>query len=800
MNIKIGNIIIGASILTVVGASSAEAQSTVSQGDTSSSRAAPTSENASSESTLQDIVVTAQKRSESVSKVGLSISAFSADTLSKQGVTNVAQLANAVPGLTYAQTDSTTPVYTIRGVGFYENSLAAYPAVSVYVDEVPLPFPALTSGASLDLERVEVLKGPQGILFGQNSTGGAINYIAAKPTKTFKAGFDLGYARFNDLTFNGYVSGPITDTLRARLAVSAEHGGPWQYSYMRSDRLGKTRTINARLLLDWDASDRLRFELNLNGWINWSDPQAPQYFEYDPTIPAAASANSARIQAAPFAPHNSRAADWSDDIDPHQNERMGQAALRAVYDLTDAISMTSITAYAAYRRRDALDTDGLAVNALDLQDADGDIKSFTQEIRFASTSSGPARWVLGGNFESSRVNEFDSFLYGDASTIDFFAPIVPAGVGWKGNDYFANQKMRNFAGFANLEYDVSPAFTLKVGGRYTNTWRSVESCQTDQGDGKWAAMTDFFNGYAARGIPLLPPGSCTTAAPNPTPGSDFGNPIPIDLFTGTLKEHNFSWRAGVDYHPAEGTLIYANLSRGYKAGSFPTTAAVTVEQLAAITQESILSFEVGVKQRLLGNRLSITAATFYYDYTDKQIRAGVLIPPFGVLDKLVNIPRSSVRGAEFEATFQPVTGLRLNGSVAFIDARIDKYTGIDDAGAPKNFDGTPIPFNSKWAVNGTADYEWRLGASYKAFVGATISYRSTSSGALGSANDTTLNPYTLLDLRGGVETVDGRWRLQVWGKNITGKYYWFNTVHAFDNNVRYAGRPATYGATISYRY
>src|SRR5690606_21149030 len=144
----------------------------------------------------------------------------------------------------------------------------------VYVDQVPLPFSLMTQGAPLDLERVEVLKGPQGTLFGTNNTGGAINYIAAKPTHELAAGGSATYERFNKATVKGYVSGPITDTLRARVAAQGVTGGAWQRSLTRDEELGDSRQIMGRLLLDWTPTDRLRVAVNLNGFRDRSDTQA----------------------------------------------------------------------------------------------------------------------------------------------------------------------------------------------------------------------------------------------------------------------------------------------------------------------------------------------------------------------------------------------------------------------------------------------------------------------------------------------------------------------------------------------
>src|ERR1700722_1325983 len=171
---------------------------------------------------LEEIVVTANKRSESLDKVGSAIQVLSAATLDQQHVTSLQDLAAAVPGLTFTQSEYGTPVYTLRGVGFYDTSLASYPDVSVYLDQAPLPFPVQTVLTLFDVQRVEVLKGPQGTLFGNNATGGAINYIANKPTTEFAAGTQVSYGRYNTGQIDGFVSGPLSNTLLGRFAFKTQ--------------------------------------------------------------------------------------------------------------------------------------------------------------------------------------------------------------------------------------------------------------------------------------------------------------------------------------------------------------------------------------------------------------------------------------------------------------------------------------------------------------------------------------------------------------------------------------------------
>ena len=167
---------------------------------------------------LEEVIVTAQKHEQSANDIGMSITSFSGKVLREQGVSETADFAIITPGLTYSDSGGGTPVYTMRGVGFNESSIQATSTVGIYNDEVVAPFPVMTAGPLMDLARVEILKGPQGTLYGRNSTGGAVNYIANKPTDTFEAGATLDYSRYNTSDIEGYLSGPLSDSVRARIA------------------------------------------------------------------------------------------------------------------------------------------------------------------------------------------------------------------------------------------------------------------------------------------------------------------------------------------------------------------------------------------------------------------------------------------------------------------------------------------------------------------------------------------------------------------------------------------------------
>ncbi|WP_374411251.1 TonB-dependent receptor [Novosphingobium colocasiae] len=732
-----------------------------------------------------EIVVTAQKRSESLNKVGLTVQAMTGDDLLKQGVKDVGDLAKVVPSLTVANSIYNTPVYTLRGVGFYENSLAAYPAVSVYVDEVPMPFPALVGTAALDVQRVEVLKGPQGTLFGQNATGGAINYIAAKPTDIFKAGLNASVDSFGEVDADGYVSGPLSDSLKARISARTAQGGGWQKSVSRPDdkKLGDKDLFMGRVLLDWQATDRLKFELNVNGMVDKSDPQAGQYIALFPQVGPV----GAELAATPFAPSKPRAADWNPDRRPKGDDRQWQVALRGDYDLTDDVTLTSITSYVDFKRKQINDPDGVASEALEFL-FDGRLKSFSQELRIASSGT-RWNWMLGANYEHTTSKEFADQHVAQSSVV------ANLGFPANSNTFFLNSQIDNYAVFANADYELLPDLKLKGGIRYTESKRDAQTCTKDAGNGGAAA---FFTATStairqaidptAAATPAIPVGGCVTL--------DEATFLPTS-YSNSLNEENVSWRVGLDYQALRQLLLYANISKGYKAGSFLFTNASSTAQFAPVKQESVLAFEGGFKASMLDGAAQFNLAGFYYKYTDKQTRGKRIDPVFGVLDALVNVPKSSLMGVEAELMLEPVDGLNLKVGGTYINSRIDEYTGVGFIGGVKDFEGNSLPFAPDLSVNASADYDFAVTDSVNLFFGGTVTHNSSTYSVIDTdAATAKLDAYTLVDLRAGVSFAD-RYRLTVFGHNVFNEYYFTNAPILYDTQVRYTGRPASYGVSLS---
>jgi iron complex outermembrane receptor protein len=739
-------------------------------------------------SAITEVVVTAQKRSERINDVPISITAETGVLLAKQGVTNPSDLAMVVPGFTYQKSSFGVPVFTIRGIGLYDTSVGISPTVSVYVDQVPLPYLAMTEGAGLDVARVEVLKGPQGTLFGQNSTGGAINYIAAKPTSEFHAGGSLSYGRFNENAEEGYLSGPLTDTVRARFVLRHEGGDGWQESQSRpGDTLGSKNFTEGRLIVDWDATSRLKFEFNANGWVDHSQTEANQFIRFYPTRPLAAGGVPdayAALSTLTPASANDRAADWAPGLDYHKHDSLYQLSLRGDYTLNNELTLTSITSYARLEVRDPVDPGGASFADFFATNV-ANLNTVSQELRLAGEFN-RLHFTIGANYERDGIFNAQNIV--DKGTNSSVGPLR-----FEKFSDIASQQVDTYAGFGSVDYKLTSQITLQGGVRYTKQYRDFQGCVADGGDGQLANAFALIPTLAGLPYNPGPPGGCVTFDPATLQR--------LNVVTKSLDEDNTSWRLGVNWKPTSNTLIYGNITKGYKSGAFTPLPATFSSQLNPVTQESVLAYEVGVKSSFLDRKLDLTAAAFYLDYSNKQILGEQVFPIFGPLPQLINIPSSSVRGGEVELTYHPIRALRLTGGVTYVDSMVDNnYQSFDPVGNALNLKGEAFPNTPKWQAVVDAEYDFPITAGYKGFIGGNSSYRSSSNAAFGGDPDFRFKPYALVNLRAGFSPDNDRWQIQFWARNVFNTYYWTNVSYYVDTIARTAGLPATYGFTISAKY
>lgn len=793
---------------------------------------------------LEEIVVTAQKRSESINDVGLSIAAVSGEKLKDQKLTSLEEISSSVPGLVYSTSTANTPIFTLRGIGFNEQSLGAYPATSLYLDEAPMPFPALASHAAYDLERMEVLKGPQGILFGQNSTGGAINFIAAKPGDEFEAGIDVSYGRFSKTELNGFVSGPLSDTVGARLAFTSVQSDDWQKSASRGDENGEEDYTAARLIMTFEPTDTASYMININGWSDKSDPQAQQFAAKNPQIivDAVTMAPPPTLQPLldePFVPEDNRLADWSPSITPSSDREYIQMILRGDWELNDNMTLTALTTYQDFEQSQTTDGDGSPLISFDLQSSEAAIDTWITEVRLTGDTD-KMNWIVGANYEKSNTYEDQVLRYIDNTNYTAANAFI------HGSGIINDQEIENWAVFANVDLNLTDALTMKVGTRYTDSTIDVESCNyaapnlpgsIDAGQGANVAtlfniLGDLFNGGDGdftNGLAV--PFNIIGGYPDCYTLND--NNVPGEAYTDSLQEDNVSWRVGLDFDLTDNSLLYANVSQGYKSGSFPSLAASTFQQFQPVTQESVLAYELGIKATLADNTVQLNSAIFHYKYEDKQLRTKLVEPIFGLLDILANVPKTEITGIEADIVWQATEQLTFTAATTYLDSEVTKFEGVSISSevaptgpggslelvdGPEDFSGDPIPFTPEWTYSLDADYRIPLDDGAEISMGINVSGQSESDAAFGGSRLSytpsqiakgadaitpkinLMDSYAIWGARIGYESADGHWKAMLWGKNLTDEYYVTNVVASSDSTSRYTGRPRTYGITVGYNF
>jgi len=789
--------LVAAALTAIAGVTVAEAQTVTAPADGSN--------------ILKEVVVTAEKRRESINKVGMSITAVTRDALQQRVITDPAELTTVVPGLSYEEAPRGAPVYYIRGVGFDDTTLGSASPVAMYADQSPISYPIEARFPMFDLERVEVLKGPQGILYGQNSTAGAINFIAAKPTSTFTAGADASYGRFNDAEVSGFVSGPVANALKMRVAAMGVHSDGWQESYTRDATLGAKRQFAGRWITEWQPSSALTLSFNLNGWLDKSDTQAAQLQNVLPTTPGVPVSSGYVYPIYPHAPQNARAADW-DAASPfplRHDDNYLQGTLRLDYSISDKLTLTSISAFQRFRQDYTMDTSGANLQVFIINDQ-GRVGSFYQEFRLAGNTD-RLKYIVGANYAHDDVHEHQFYRY-HASSAFYGFNFVPIYGGPYSSGAHDDQKIWDAAAFANLDYSLTSALTAHAGVRYTKDDRSFAGCTSDAGDGVSSAFYNVLYPIITGKPYHMVPGQCTSET----------NFVP-SLAQYSLNEDNVSWRAGLDYQLTPTTLLYANVSKGYKSGGFPAINAIANSQLTGVTQESVLAYEAGFKAALLDRRLQINGAGYYYDYTDKQLH-GRILDPFGilgVLEKLLNVPKSRIVGAELDVSAIPFAGMNVTVGATYTDSQVTgDFLAYDPVGNKFNYKGLPFPNTPKWNLLATANYETPISSRLDIFAGGNVTYHSKTVALFADpalVAQTPLDPtnrpgvnvpgdsfdiraYTLVDAQLGLADSGGKWRVWLWGKNIFNTYYWTNATQGFDNIYRIAGMPATYGIAASVRY
>jgi len=702
---------------------------------------------------LEEVVVTAQRREESVQNVGIALSVISGQDLAEKGIASVVDLQNALPSLQVEPAfGSGQPQFRIRGIGFLDYTSNNASPIGVSLDNVAFALPIQTVGQLFDIDRIEVLRGPQGTLYGRNTTGGEINFITNRPTEDTHAGFTAEYGSFNAVNAEGYLSGKLADGLTGRLSFATEEGGAWQRNRDTGQRLGGRDNVAGRGQLDWKPNETVDLLLEFHLAEDKSDETGLQLIA--PYI----RKNSLGVVTTTIPPDTSRyVTDWSlsptfaavTGLDPGSkpgvNNSNNGVNLQANIDLGFA-KLTSITAYDKLIRREYADWD-----ATQFDDSDeyfrSDVDVVSQELRLASAGTGPLGWVGGIFYSDQKLDE------------DFYSDFTDSLGGIAQTKY--EQKANSFGEFGQVNYQFNSQFKGILGVREDHETRELLNLGT---------------GFIVPVIPFT---------------SGVNDSITSNLPSGKLE---------LDYTPVDHTLVYGSVSRGVKSGGFTAHNTTSVPQANPFNPERLTAYEVGIKTEL-ARTLRANASVFDYVYRDQQILGKQLDPVSGsYIGKFVNVPHSRIHGGELEVDWLPVAGLSVSQYAGFVEGYYTS-TLLNSSTPAVNYDGQPESF-PKWSYGGDASYGIDLGA-YKLTPEVNYSFHDTYSQfyLLGS-NDFTIPKYWLANANLSLSPASGKpWTVALWGRNIFNKYY--DVTRNFflpSAEVAQAGAPATFGIRFSYAY
>ncbi len=744
--------------------------------------AAQTTSETAAEAGPGEIVVTAQRRAEKLQDVPIAITAFGGEQIKDQRMTGPGDLIGVVPNLqSTGTTGDSTPIFSLRGISMSDFSFNQAGPVATYFDEVYRGNIALLGVSMFDLERVEVLRGPQGTLYGKNTTGGAINFISRVPTFETAGNLSVGVGNYNRREASGAVQTPLSETLAARVAFTfARADGTFDNLLAGQPDPDSVREYGIRGTLLFEPSDDIKFVLRAstslqNPWNYGLDNQptadgigAGIYNQFHAIDPVAYPLTD--YFRTGLGPREVEA-----NAIQRRRNRTYALSLTGNVAVGSDLTLTSISSWNRGTLFSAEDSDGSPLKAIEITYY-GKTTQLAQDLRLSSDFSGPFNFTLGAYYDKEKVYNRTLFPFwqdldvdgnGSLNGDDCLAGLAGGfPLGCQVQNSF-DQKKSSFAVYSDFRFKIGEAVTLRGGLRYTH----------DKGD-----LTNFISQAI---------GSDNVKLINLIPGSA----TDIDATTGlAFTKDNISGKIGIDYQAGRDFLLYASYSRGYRGSAFNAQALFDPSELTVAKPETIDSYEAGFKSQLFDRMLQLNGAVFYYDYKNQQF---IDIDPISAAQRLVNLPKSRIIGAELELVARPTNTLQLNGSIGLLDTEVKEGTlqGVSIVG---NELATAPRFSASFGGN------WKMIEIAAGAIKLQVDghYSSRQWFELQNKPDLDQKPYTIVNGSLSFESADDKWKLSIWGKNIFNKFYYTSRldVSNFGFISNHLGAPQTYGVSLDYTF
>jgi iron complex outermembrane recepter protein len=738
------------------------------------------------------ILVTARKVKEKLADVPVAITAIGGDQMRSNDHVRLEDLNQLVPSTNAVVTNGHQTSISIRGIGNNPGSDGLENSAGVFVDGVYLGRPGMAATDLIDIRQVEVLRGPQGTLFGKNTTAGALNITTELPDFNWHMRAQATYGNYNYQQYQGTVSGPISDTLAFRATGYSTSRDGTINDVTTGQKVGTLGRQGGRLQLLYKPSSNLSIRLIGEYAREQQSQGAVTTLASLGVTPASLATKEAATGATLVADPTGRTTASSGPFATGTRQAAGSAEVNWTFG--GGFTLTSISAYRHWTYNSASETTGSSASVIyggyHIHD-----DQFTQELRLAFPRMGNVDLVTGLFYFRQQVHTDQYSTYGaDAAawlsgipnallpTYAQYSTSVATLLAYNNTtwDTFANPLTNSYAGFGQANWHVTPHWNITGGLRLTYETKGET---------------------VYRPVPV----SSTTGATVAALASQASGP-----WQASISNTAPSFLISTDYKVSPGVMVYGLVSRGQKAGGLNTSVPASGLGTAAleVKPETATNVEVGIKGDLPRQHLSFSLDAFHTQISNYQ--ANVLETVNSqVVQLLTNAGSARTQGIEAEASWRPVEGLTLHGFAAYNDAKYISYTNgpcpVEVTGRSTcDLSGKPITGAPKWTTGVNGGYEHALGRILVGYANAEYSWRSRY---FGSADDSVLSQtghYGLLNLRAGIRSADQVWDLSIWGKNVTNVHYatnYFNYSSLLPGTyAAFFGDPATYGATLRFSF
>lgn len=741
-------------------------------------------------SMLEEIIVTAQHKTENLQEVPIAITALGPGAIEKSGTHELSDIAIRVPGLTFSAFSPGQNLVSLRGAASNDDGAGTDGSVAIFVDEVYLGRISNINPELFDLERVEVLRGPQGTLYGKNTIGGAINIVSTKPNlDKFEGKIKAGYGNYNRLTLAGLVTGPISENMAFKVAGSYRKRDGWATNQHldKKQKDDNASGIKAQLLFDNDMLEMLlSFDFNT---LDVEDMgRIPVRANYDGIGPGGPNPSAFRGPYETVCGDVTGSKCTAGPIDGHAKREAFGGSARLKWALNDAMELVSIT---AYRESEAdWNMDSIGSPALSLNDDIFDTtEQFSQELRFAHAPSDKINYVMGLwylNEKTDRTECFDLNAFGPANrgAPDLQAKIAdtdctPLTDGSEG--YNQNNETESFAVFGQADFLLGEKATLTLGGRYSYEEKSIVSRSVTNEEARRLGEC------VGRGSAATASGLCIIAQ---------------DLAPLGIKQSwsAFTPKVSLNFAATESVNLYGSYSRGFKSGGFPAAPQTEEDANRILSQEEADSFEFGIKS-LINQIFRLNLAVFYTEYKGLQIQNfGTPADQAGAFGRFLtfNAGDGEVSGLEIETSW--LIGQNFTAS-GFLSTNNSKFgvTNIANGAANANQQGNDLLRTPKLKYGITLDYDLPFSNGHALNFNGSYNYTANQRGDLPSY---ALQPaFGLLDARIAWTSSSGALDVALWFKNLLDEEYISHIYTIAGGNVTAVyGDPRMYGVNVTYHF